>query len=224
MKHGKFTLIIILLCGILFSAGKASAWGTDILVNPTSGYKYRDTRIAVAYDGTVYVGRLVSSEGNSLFQEWQVLKSVDNGATFTNFDGGSLSGSSKYLAFDMIVAGENATDFRVFVARSYIDTSTSYNEILLSKTTEGGSSSGISLSEASYTGNNRGFLDLSMATDSRDKNSSASPYSFSLSAVKANPSDSIIVWTDNVGSTNLKRRGIYGTVKYIKSVSAAIGS
>jgi len=223
MSKKKFTLKALMVCGLAAFAQNAMAWGTDLNVNPTSGYTYKSTRVSVAYDGTIYLGRLVSTQGNDTFRKWEVLKSVDSGATFTSFDGGSFS-TQRYTAFDMITAGENATDFRVFTARAFYDPTGNSNAVLLNNTNAGGSSSAVTLSEPSYTGNSRGFVNLALATDARAKNSVASPYSISLVAAKAGSYDSLIVWSDNDGGTALNRRSLYGTAKYIRSVNAAIGS
>lgn len=223
MKNRIFTIILLIAATVSGTSNDVKAWGGDIVVNPVPGEIYRNARVTVAYDGTIYVGRLVQKPTSISCQNWEILKSTDNGATFTLFADNFFSGSTKYTNFDLVAAGNNAADFRIFTARTYIDTVTSINEIAFNKIDQSGVVSNVALSETSFT-NSRGYTSLSLATDSRDKNSNASPYSISLVVAKAGAQDSVVVWTDNVGATALVRRGLYGTPNYIRHVNAAIGS
>jgi hypothetical protein len=222
MKRRIFTFILLMAAAAV-TPHSSKAWGTDVNVNPVTGEVYTNARVAVAYDGTIYVGRLVKKPTSISFQNWEILKSTDNGATFTVFADNFFSGSTKYTNFDLVAAGNNATDFRIFTARTYIDTATDINNLAFNKIDQSGTVSNVPVSETSFT-NSRGYTGLALATDSRDKNSNASPYSISLVVGKASLSDSVVVWTDNVGGTALVRRGIYGTAGFIRKVSASIGS
>ncbi len=223
MKNKIFTIILSAALAVPALPQAAKAWGTDITVNPTTGEVYKNARVTVAYDGTIYVGRLVKKPSSISFQDWEILKSTDNGATFTPFASNFFSGTTKYTNFDLVAAGNNATDFRIFTARTYMDTATSTNDVAFNKIDQSGNVSPVTINETNYI-NSRGYTGLSLATDSRDKNSNANPYSISLVVSKAGSMDSVVAWTDNVGGTSLVRRSLAGTSGYIRNVGAAIGS
>ncbi|MDD5570725.1 MAG: T9SS type A sorting domain-containing protein [Bacteroidales bacterium] len=221
-KH--FT-ILITACFCLILSGfslKCFAYGDDVIVDPNASRFYSNARVSVAYDGTIYYARIFSLSKYGPVQNWEIQRSTNGGVSFEIFMGGGLSGSSKCVAIDIVAAGNNVTDFRLFFARSYIDTTSKDNTLYMSKITAAGGSTVIVSETYNYTA--RGWSSLSLATDGREKNKYSDPYSISLAAVKAAGYDSIIVWTDNVGGTNLKRVGVAKTAYFYKNVSIATGS
>jgi hypothetical protein len=200
------------------------AWGGDVTLPATVGYKYTDARVSVAFDGAIYYSRMFSTSPTGSITNWEVLKSRDNGVTFTYIMGGNLAGSNKCTAVDIICAGENTTDFGLFVARAYLDTVSGVATLYMDKRDSAGTFL-VSTANDSYTySTSRGWTSLSLATDSREKNNYSIPYAISLVAGKANAQDSILVWTGNDGGTTMHRVGLYGTSGFIKNVSASIGS
>jgi hypothetical protein len=218
---------LIIFCLGMFLTGAVNdsfAWGGDITLPATAGYNYTGTRISVAYDGSIYYGRMFSATPAGPITNWEVLKSRDNGVTFDYITGGSLSGSNKCTAFDIICAGEDSADFTLFIARAYIDTVTYDAVLFMDRTDSSGLAFGPQLTETYNYSSWRGWTSLSLATDSREPNTNSSPYVISLVAGKANSHDSVIVWTGNDGGNTFHRRSLYGTAGYIRSVSASVGS
>lgn len=227
MKNNFFTRITIMLV-IFFeicSSPSVQAWTGDINVNPEAGRKYNWARVSVAHDGTIYVGR-VYALGNEPYRNWEVLRSTDNGLTFSLFKQGYVYDAEKFTAFDILAAG-TGSDARIFVAKAVIDTVAFEADLHLSEYLPSGTISlggGPENTEYNFF-SVRGYSSVSLASDYKDPNSSASGFTLSLVAAKAHQADSIIVWTGNdANGTPLTRRGVYGTPGFIKNVSCAIGS
>ncbi|MEI6766221.1 MAG: T9SS type A sorting domain-containing protein [Bacteroidota bacterium] len=218
--------LIILCLGLVLSGAALDtyAWGGDITLPVTAGYKYSNARISVAFDGTIYYGRTFSLTPTGPTTNWEVLRSKDNGVTFTQVSSGGIGGSGIVTAFDIICAGTNGADFGLFIARSYLDTVSADATLYCDKNDTIGLYLGGIVSETFNFTTVRGWTSLSLATDCRDKNSVSAPYEISLVAGKANTNDSIIIWTGADGGTTMHRAGIYGTSGYIRNVSASIGS
>jgi hypothetical protein len=224
MRHFKIIGLLISLFSTIIPYVHGQVAGNDIDVAPSANKFFKFSRVSVAYDGTIYVGRVFSATAGGLYNNWEVVKSTDKGVTFGPFASGSATTGYQYTAFDLVAAGNNSTDFRLFVARPILNTSMGLTQFIFSKFKDDGSPTTIELSGSSYTGS-RGYSSVSLATDSRDKNGFANPYSISVVAAKGyNPNDSIVAWVDNLGGTNLQRRGIYGTTNFIRTVSASLGS
>lgn len=225
-KHLLFQTIIVTVVLIFTLPSTSFAWGSDVIVNPTSGRYYTKAKVSVAYDGTIYYSRLYSSVSVSgPMKNWEVLKSIDNGTTFTYYKGGALSSgsSAKYTDLEILAAGNDSATFNLFLARVYLDTVNSDSRLIAEKYNSLGTKS--TLFNELYTYSTlRGWGSISMASDYREKNEYSSPYSFSIAVVKASPLDSIIVWTDNTGGTDLKRKGLTSTSSYFRNVSIAVGA
>ncbi|MEI6766220.1 MAG: T9SS type A sorting domain-containing protein [Bacteroidota bacterium] len=225
MKSTLHFVIFFCLSFVLSSAAiDVFAWGGDVTLPVVSGNKYSNARISVAYDGTIYYGRIFSTVAGGSFISWEVLKSTDNGITFIPFSNGAVGGSSKCTALDIICAGENATDFAVYIARAYLDTVTTTASLYADKYNATGGYASTMVNESFSYSTSRGWSSLSFATDSRDPNPYSTPYAISLAATMASTYDSVIVWTGNDGGTTIHRRSLFGTPGFLRNVSASIGS
>lgn len=226
MKNKNLYLLVMAIffaIGIQSAFGQNPFWNSDVNVKPESGKYYKNVRTAVAYDGTVYLGRLSADAPAGPYMKWEVFKSTDGGRNWDDFIGGTL-GASDYSAFDMITAGENASDFRLYVARAYVnDTETI---LRVTKYTADGTSTALSFDNYSVTpfSSSRGFVSLSWATDSRKPNYVSSPYSISLAASVSTPgSDKVICWTTDDPSSAFNEKELYSTSYYVGDVDATIG-
>ena len=223
-KNLLFRTIIFSILLMFTLPGTSYAWGTDIIVNPVEGRHYSEAKISVAYDGTIYYGRLYSEGGaSSPMQAYEVLKSVDNGLTFTFFTANAAGGSLKFTNFDILAAGNDAATFKLFEAKTLLDTVTENSSLTVNQLTDLGASTTILFESYTFL-TNRGWESISMASDYREKNLDSAPYSFSIAAVKADTHDSIVVWTDNVGGNDLQRRALISTNRFFRNVSIAVGS
>ncbi|MBW7871397.1 MAG: T9SS type A sorting domain-containing protein [Flavobacteriia bacterium] len=226
MKNKNLYLLVMAIffaIGIQSAFGQNPFWNSDVNVKPESGKYYKNVRTAVAYDGTVYLGRLSADSPAGPYIRWEVFKSADGGKTWNDFLSGTV-GSSDYTAFDMITAGENASDFRLYVARAYVnDTET---KLRASKYTADGTSTNLSFDNFLETpfSSSRGFVSLSWATDSRKPNYVSSPYSISLAASVSTPGiDRVICWTTNIPSGSFFEKELYSTFNFVGDVDATIG-
>ena len=188
------TLLHTICCTLLFMvafSGNTYAWGTDVNVNSVPGRFYKNVKVSVSFDGTIFVGRLYAASAAGPYQNWEVLKSTDNGVTFSAFIGGTLGSTNRYTSFDIIAAGQNATDFRLYVARPYIDTVSNIATLRVYKYNIIGASTSLSFDNENYTSytSERGFDYLSWATDSRMPALNSSPYNITLVVSKASNND-----------------------------------
>jgi hypothetical protein len=231
MKNKIVTCIVLATIAFLISIAGAfaqakSTFGGDININPFTNGEYGNARVSVAYNGDIYVGRLLHTTTTD-YKIWEIQKSTDGGYNFTQFAMNFiLEQDVIYTAFDIVACGNNDNEFRLFVARSSRNTITGLSKITLSNYTSAGLATPITLAEAEYTSTNasRGFESISLSTDSKEPSLDASPFSISLAAAKAGLLDSVVLWTDMVGGTMMNRRGLYASPNYIRNVSAATGS
>ena len=227
MKKKILFKTIILTIGLMFALPEVNyASGPDVVVNPVVGRRYSEAKVSVAYDGTIYYGRLYSTAStNGLRRSWEVLKSIDNGATFIDFSHEFLNNLDvpEYTNFEILAAGNDDGTFNLFVARSYQDDVAELSVLEVLKYNSAGVLQGIVLSDT-FTSYFHGWKDISMVSDYHEKSAQSSPYSFSIAAVKSDYYDSIVVWTDDQGGANLRRRNLIGTNRYIKNVSIAVGT
>ena len=223
-KNLFFRAIIFTIILIAALPGNSYAWGPDVVVNPVAGNYYSKATISVAYDGTLYYGRLYSTiSASGPMQHWEILKSVDNGAVFTDYKSGYVTGSIKFIDFDILAAGNDAATFNLFIARSYLDTVNRNSKMRADRYDISGTSTTIIDELYVAFSTIRGWGNLSMVSDYREKNVNSSPYSFSIAAVKSEWEDSIVVWTDQLGGTVMNRRGIASSPQVFRNVSIAIG-
>lgn len=228
MKNTLYTLlcvIAILITPFFGEAQQKPTWGGDINVLPAAGRFYKNVRVTVGYDGTIYVGRLYALTAQGPYQNWEVLKSSDNGVTFSLYIGSAVGTTNRYTAFDIIAAGEDATDFRLYIARPFIDTVSFEVTMRVDSYDKSGTPSPVTFDNEVYTSYTakRGFDYICWATDSRMPATESSPYTVSLVASKATNDDSLIAWTSNNGGSSFIRRELEGSATYIKSVSASLG-
>ena len=219
-----------MLLGMQAAAQEHKAtWGGDINVNPSVGRYYKNARVSVGYDGTIYVGRLWASSPTGQYQNWEVLKSTDTGHTFTVLQNESVFGGNQYRSFDMLAAGANAADFKIFVAYGSHDTTAvpvGQNRIRVQAFNAAGIQQSVLVDEVDTNndGHYRSWESISLSSDWKEPNAISAPYELDIAAVKAHTYDSIIVWASKNGGAAVTRRSLYGTLNFLKSVSSSIGS
>jgi len=214
----KLTFAFILGFMSLTAQLNAQKYGSDIIINHTSGRYYSSAKISVAYDRTIYYARLYSTSASVLKQNWEVLKSTDHGYTFSLFAESSVTGNKEFTSIDIVAAGNNAGDFGVFIARSSIDTFSYISQLILDKYAANGTPTNL-VNETYHpvgAASARAWGSVCLVSDYRLKNPISNPYSISMAAVKASSYDSIIVWTDVTGGTGMYRKGVASTAFFQK--------
>lgn len=240
----KLILSMILFSSVSFTGTTQTNFAQDIHVTTANDFDCTNERVSVAYNGDIYIGRLRKISSATDYTRWEVVKSTDNGATWTVFKSGSLqlsSNSSKYTSFDMIVAGNaQANNFRVYVVAGIMTTNGFTGNISASleayNYNVSGTATALSFNGQSFNNAFGGYRSVSLASDWKQKNSNATNYTISCAVVKSvdngggtvlspNFSDSIVGFTTQNSLTNFNRRSYYGTTqRRIRSVSAAVGS
>ncbi len=224
-----FFLIVSLNILSLNALAQSPQWGNDVNVFPVDNEYYKDVRVAIAYDGTAYLGRLTRTGSSDAYRSWQVYKSTNNGATWTLFCSGFINDPEEYSAFDIIAAGENESLFRLYVARATINGSTHEAKLYGTSYTSSGTGTNLSMYNEGYTNYSaaaptNGYISLRWATDSRMPSSYSSPYTINLVAAKRLAStDSIIAWSCTNGGSSFLRQSILGSSLYIERLDASIG-
>jgi len=174
-KHLHFLRIICTIALMTALPSASFAWGPDVIVNPVAGRYYSAAKVSVAYDGTIYYGRLYSEvSASGQMRYFEVLKSVDNGLTFTFFIGSSTSVSSKYIDLDILAVGNDAATFRLFVARTHVDTVSGQSMFNVWNYDAAGNFAFV-LNESYTNTTERGWGSISMASDYREKSTNSSP-------------------------------------------------
>lgn len=223
--------ILYLITAIIFSIGIQSAfgqdplWNSDVNVMPQAGKYYKEVKTTVAFDGTIYLGRLYADSPDGRYYGFDILKSQDDGVTWSFFHSETLDGSDEaFTAMDIIAAGENTDDFRLYLAVPAINTATHYTVMLATRYNKNGVAEILSFNGEDYTYNStRGFSSVSWATDSRKPSEVSNPYTISLAAAKAESTDEVIAWSTNDPSIDFHRKVVASSVSFMKNVSASIG-
>jgi len=210
-----------------------TAVGTDIML-PTSGNEvYSNARVSVSYTGSIYAVRLVAASASANPQVWQLLKSTDNGSTWSTIATSNLLGSDqKYTAIDVVAVGSTPATHRVFVARSSTDSISQLGAINFSSYDSLGGNVAMQTLPASAISigtSPRGYTSVALASDTREPSEESiteGGYAISLAAVKDGiVADSVIAWTRLASATVYARRALHGTATAeIRSVSASVGS
>lgn len=223
--------ITLLACTLSFAQENKPAWGSDINVAPAAGKYYKNVRTAIAYNGNVYVGRLVADAPDGPYRNWEVYKSSDGGITWNEFKSSFIYAPEMYTSFDIIAAGENASDFRLYIARGGVDTATNKAPIYSSFMDAYGNSKSTSFDSEEYTSvgtsqKTQGFVSLAWATDSKSPAQGSKPYTISLAATKwSSPVDSVVVWSTSNPDSAFRRKAWAGDASnYLRKIDAAMSS
>lgn len=219
--------IALLACTLSVAQENKPTWGSDINIAPVAGKYYKNVRTAVAYNGDVYVGRLVADAPDGPYKRWEVYKSLDGGITWSLYYN-NFASVYIYTSFDIIAAGENASDFRLYVARGTVDTATNKARITCSFVNTSGFTS-FSYEEYTSIGTSQktqGFVSLAWATDSKAPAKGSKPYTISLAATKwDSPRDSVVVWSTSNPDSAFRRKAWAGDASnYLRKIDAAMGS
>ncbi len=223
-----------LLLGSLLNVGYAQSnkptWAEDINIDPNSAKVFSDLRIAVAFNGDVYVSRLVADNATSKPSYCEIFQSTDEGETFTLFKVVS-AGSTIMTTADICAAGETNTNFRLYVACASLDTITNKAIITAHAYKSNGDGNELSFSGENYTSvgstPSDGFVSMAWATDSRCPASLSSPYTISLAATKwSSPRDSMVVWwrTGNPSASFTRKAYAADASRYLRKISASMGN
>ena len=159
----------------------------------------------MAYDGTIYIGGWMTNECCGPLPELGSIKNSRYGAyIYFCYKRAVFTGTAQFRSFDMISAGANAADFKVFVGRSYTNSVNGINHTFVNAYSPAGGSLGGLVSEVDtyQNGQNRGRESISMSSDWKEPNSVSAPYEIDIAMQKAHSYDSVIVYASkDAGAT-----------------------
>lgn len=232
MKNKVLTCIVLTAIIIFVSVASVMAqykttFAGDVNINPSQTLEYGEPRVTVAFNGDVYVSRLVRPNGENMWAGYDLLKSTDGGQTFTELTTGQATPiNTYYTALDILACGSNDADFKLVVSLARIDLGSGVAKIGMAWYNMAGTiGGGVLLDEATYTSNSsRGWESISLSSDTKSPASQSAPFSITIAASKASLFDSVVVWTGNDGGASFTRRSLAGTAGYIKNVSCATGT
>src|SRR5271157_1254003 len=97
---------------IPFKSPNSVFYGTDIFINHQPAQDQRNVHVSVAFNGWIYA---VYTHNTTTNEGFTILKSTDNGTTWTVLQDYAFSGST-YTVADILVAGNDLTHLKYFVA------------------------------------------------------------------------------------------------------------
>lgn len=232
MKNKILTCIVLTAIIIFVSVASVMAqykttFAGDVNINPSQILEHGEPRVTVAFNGDVYVSRLVRPNGEPMWTGYEILKSTDGGHTFVDLTTGLATPiNTYYTALDIVAAGSNDADFKLLVSVARIDLGSGIAKIGFGWYNIAGTvGGGVLLDEATYTStSSRGWESISLSSDTKSPASQSTPFSVTIAAAKASFFDSVVVWTGNDGGATFNRRSLAGTAGYIKNVSCATGT
>jgi hypothetical protein len=191
-------------------------YGKDIVINNDPSQDQRNVHVSVAFNGWLFA---VYTHNTSSTAGLTILKSVDNGITWTVIDDNSNTGT--YTAAGIVVAGNTLTDLKLFVAGIYEAASNDYRVWCDRYDAQTGAFENEFFSEQS----SRTFYDVAIASDYRYPASGISPYSLGIIYSKAGTSsDSVILLTSSDGGYTMGSREIVSaTDNYFRKVAISYG-
>jgi hypothetical protein len=196
-------------------------YATDIIINSAPGIDQRNVKLAIAFNGWLYaafnnINYATNSGGLT------IMKSTNDGTSWSVMDSYSDVGF-RYPVFDIVVAGTNTNDLKLFIAGVNNDlnanTYTLYVDIM-NATTNAYISSPVHEEKGS-----RKIYDVSVATDYTYPAVGADPYSVALIySVNSGTADSLnYIVSTNGGTVWNVKQNIATTGSFYRKVSLAYG-
>ena len=196
-------------------------YGIDVIIDNQPDQDQRDACLSIAFNGWLYAGYTVE-EGSS--HKWMIMRSTDNGETWSVLREQPLAPDWYNPDFDMVVCGINESELAVYVARvsqnDYLDAS----ELLISKL-DGNTGNTLTTLWDSYVTGDEKFNGVAIASDYRLPALNSIPYSVGvLYSKKILDHDSVnFLLSTNGGASITYYYLITKTYYYTRKVSLAYG-
>lgn len=209
-------------------AERQAFYSNDIIIENNAPVDQRRVRLSVAFNGWLYAAYTTVDTSNN--GGITIRRSKDNGQNWTTFSSYAYP-NVRYEAFDLVVAGSDTNNLRLYLAGVNHNSSLSNYTVYIDK---------YDATTMNYLGNNyahdngsRRVYDISIASDYHQPAFNASPYSLGLLYSKYGSSQDSLIFvcsTDGGGSwgpeTVVAKSGYYFdnvTLAYGRSNSASNG-
>jgi hypothetical protein len=193
-------------------------YGTDIVLYNDITQDQRNVHVSVAFNGwlyAIYTHNDISTTTAGL----TVLRSTDDGITWEILQDYVLTGA--YTATDIVAAGNNLTDLKIFIAGIYMYTPTDWRVWCdrLDPVT------GADESEILFENSTNTIYDVAIASDYRYPATGSTPYSLGIIYSKyGSPQDSVIHLTSIDGGMNIGSRNVVtATTNWCHKVAISYG-
>jgi hypothetical protein len=221
--------VVLLFCVMIMNAenGKGSKssipykspnsvlYGKDIIMNNVPSQNQRNVHVSVAFNGWLFAVYTHSTSTNS---GYGILKSIDNGITWTVISDVSYPGA--YTAAGVVVAGNNLSDLKLFVAGIVEHSASSYTVWCDRRNAQTGDLENEFFSETSTNQ----IYDLAIASDYRYPEYGITPYSLGIVFSKSSTLDSVILVTSDDGGYTIGSRNVVATTNmFFRKVAISYG-
>jgi hypothetical protein len=192
------------------------SYGNDIIINNYPAEDQRNVHISAAFNGWLYA---VYTHNTTLGTAgFTVFRSIDNGNTWSMLQDYNYSGA--YTAMDILVAGNNLADLKLFVAGVY-NASVNDWRVFCDRVDP---QTGTFEDEFLYETSANQIYDVALASDYAYPNSS-SPYSIGIVYTKfSNPLDSALILVSNDGGMTIGSRSLVtASSEYLHNIAISYG-
>jgi hypothetical protein len=195
-------------------------YATDVYLYNDFTQDQRNATVAVAFNGWLFAAYSYWDPGTSS-SYWQIMRSVDDGATWSYFQGSSLSGGT-YQTLDIEVTGTSVPTLVVYLARVYSDASLSYLRV---SEYQGSTGTFITNLVAETISVPDHYNDVSIATDYKWPAAGSSPFSVAIAYTLTTSSIDYIGFevSGDGGNTITDNYYVSSTIAYTRGVSLSYG-
>ncbi len=194
-------------------------YATDIYLNNLPAQNQRNATLCIAFNGWMYAAYSYYDSGSG-YSYWQIMKSEDQGETWTAFSSASLQGI--YHSLDIEVTGNTVADLVVYLARVYEDATLSY--LRVSKY-NGSTAAGLGNLVAETVTLPDHYNDISIATDYKFPAYGATPFTVAIAFSKTTAATDYVSYkvSGDGGNSITDQFDIISTGQYSRDVSISYG-
>jgi len=177
-------------------------YGTDLVINNDASQDQLNVHVAVAFNGWLYA--VYTHNTGSGGAGITILRSINNGINWTILMNYSYSGA--FTATDIVAAGNNLTDLKLFVAGIYEVVSDDQRVWVDTYDAQ----TGAFINQFLFETNNNTLYDVAIASDYRYPAVGSSPYSIGIVYAKfGSPLDSVVMLTSMDGGNTIGSRSAF---------------
>jgi hypothetical protein len=192
-------------------------FGKDIVIQDVTGRDQRNVHICSAFNGWLYA---VYSYPIGIEQAIAVLKSTDNGITWTLLGEGSMNVASSITKLDMLVCGNSVDNLKIFIAYVYFLGDLNLDGAYVIKY----NAEPFYYDDELLKQDGGNIHDMALASDFLYPSVNANPYSIGVLYSKEGVTDTLIFRSSSNGGISLNsRHAIAYSSNYLHKVSLSYG-